>query len=450
MSCLASIAAALRSCMPCPAQPPSRHWMLADRVSESRAVPGQTINVKLNSIPTRDTRGRIGHVRGIYITANGQFTMAGSLNDAVTAHQLRSLFQAVMLEDITGHAYWPSLDGRDVLDDVYFRHWAQIQTPYLQSGSQDDAIGNLNVQSGLSPWVERDYGIPADVGIGTINRQIGFYAPLVTLGAGMNPLAGLIPVAALQRASGQGSLRFKLQTEIAGAPSGVQFDLVENGEGETGLDVWVDMVYLPALVSEGARTLESYILPDQQGILHNPEDTTEYVVIRYREEDQPGANFTGFEAVNNLNIFTLKVAGWSEIDGYSIQDFVRRGLLFAASERDSAQTRMNAGQDLPLMSQQAAGLANAGILLPYRQSTMGAAAGELNFKYGSFGGVTSVRYLHRTIACNEEQRADELAQAAGCDPCSNTVMCDGKGQPTAQRVMKNGTMLILDPQAAGA
>lgn len=443
--CVASIAAALRACMPCPAAPPTRHWILADRVSESRAQPGFTIDVRLQGVPARDSVGRIAHVRGIFIYANGQFACAAN-NAPVSAYQLRSLIQSIFLEDVTGHAFWASIDARTLLDDTFFRHWAGIDFPFLASGTQG---GNLSPYDATQ---DTDYGLPSfPNGNPTAEAELSFYHPLVTLGPGMNPLAGLLPLAALQRRSNQGSFRFKLGTQIAGAPSGVGFSGVLNGEGNAGLDVWLDVVYLPALAVDPAWNLDNYTLPDSSGILHKPEDASEHAIIRYFPEDVPGGNLSGQAACNLLDNLTLRIAGWTEMDGLSIQDARTRSLLFAASERDSALTRANAKQDLPwfVLGSQDASEITALVLVPYRQRGMGEAAGELNFKWSTMGGNSFVRYLHRTIGCNEKDRVNALAEAVSCDPCSKTIPTDAKGAPSSNGTTKS-TLLVLDPQARGA
>lgn len=443
-STCASIAAALRACLPCEAQPPSRRWVLADRVSSDRAQPGFQIDVRLQSVPARDSVGRIAHVRGIYINAQGKFTLDGG-NAAVTAYQLRSLFQALYLEDVTGHAFWPSIDARNILDDTFFRHFAHVNTPYLQAGIQGIA-GQLPFP--LGPTQTADAGIPANTG-GDVVIPMGLYAPLVTLGPGANPLGGLIPLAAIQRQSNQGAFRFRLATTVAGAPAGVAFTGVLNGQGTAGLDVWLDVVYLPALAVDPSWVLDSYTLPDSSGVLRRPESSTEHAWIRYYPDDQPAvqAPYTGQQACANLDIFTFVSAGFVEAPGLSLSDEITRTGLFLASERDSAQTRANAEQDLPLFSSDKEAIVpNALCILPYRQRGAGASKGSVEFKYGQLGGNQWVRYNHRTVDCNEVARAEELARAVGCDPCSRSAVTDGKGAVTSS-AKSNTTLLVMDPAA---
>ena len=439
--CVASIAAALRACMPCPAAPPTRHWILADRVSESRAQPGFTIDVRLQGIPARDSLGRIAHVRGVWINATGVFACAAN-NAPVTAYQLRSLIQSIFLEDVTGHAFWASIDARTLLDDVFFRHWAMLDFPYLATGTQGGALAPFDATQ------TADYGLPSfPNGDPAAQAPIGFYHPLVTLGPGMNPLAGLLPLAALQRRSNRGSFRFKLGTQIAGAPSGVGFTGVLNGEDNAGLDVWFDVVYLPALAVDPAWNLDNYTLPDSSGVLLRPEDATEHVQIRYFPEDSPGGVLTGQTACGNLDNLTLRIAGFTEMDGLSFADARARTFLFAASERDSALIRANAKQDLPLIEPVSGEVATL-VLVPYRQRGMGEASGELSYKWSTMGGNAFVRYLHRTIGCNEKERVNAIAEAVSCDPCSKTIPTDAKGAPSSNGTTKS-TLLVLDPQARG-
>ena len=101
MACQA-ITAAIRSATPCGAAPATRRWVLADQVSESRSQKGSLVQVDLSGVPARDSLGRIAHVRGFYVNAIGNFSRAAT-NAKVTGRQLRALFSALTLQDVTGH-----------------------------------------------------------------------------------------------------------------------------------------------------------------------------------------------------------------------------------------------------------------------------------------------------------------------------------------------------------
>jgi hypothetical protein len=62
------------------------------------------------------------------------------------------------------------------------------------------------------------------------------------------------------------------------------------------------------------------------------------------------------------------------------------------------------------------------------------------------GGNAFVRYNHRTVSCNEVDRAQTLADTVGCDPCSPSVMTDAQGKPT-QHGDTSGVLLVADPSA---
>lgn len=445
-SCVASIAAALAACMPCPAAPPSRDLVLADRVSESRSAPGMMVNVNLGSVDARDSLGRIAHVRGIYVKAVGAFTL-GAANDAVLAYQLRGLFSSLRLEDVTGHPYWPDIDARVILDDNWFRHWSDPTWPFLHTGTQDGAAPAF----AYGPTITADFGIPANLGAGAITRDCSWYAPLTTLGPGGNPLAGLIPLVALQKNSNSGSLRFRLLTVIPGSPAGVTLDNFLDGEGNVGLDVWLDVVYLPSLIVGPAYQLDSYTLPDFNGILHNPQDATELAVMRFFPEDSPnGGAFAGRDAAANVGTWNLDVAGQNAMPGMSIEDAMMRMAQYENWERDSANIRSNARQSLPLIDYGATPndpttwAPQAMVLIPYRQRGFGEAAGEITFKWANASGAF-FRYMQRTVGCNEADRAAAFARAASCDPCARAVMVDARGNPTDAGTTK-GTLVIADPK----
>jgi hypothetical protein len=435
--------------MPCPAAPPTRKWVQADQISADRASPGRKVDVRLNSVPARDTLGRIAHVRGIYLQATGIFS-TDRQNDPVSAHQLRGLFQSIFLQDVSGHTYLPSIDGRDLGDDVYFRHWSRIQLPVLFAGRQTPGLltPDTFAQFPYTPDKVQDYGIPqAFVSAGpSFGVPLSIYFPFSTLGPGLNPLAGLIPLAALQRSSNQGSFRFSVLSQIPGNPSGVNFLSLTDENGEPGMSVWLDIVYLPALAVDPAWVLDRYTLPElRSGVLRNPEDTTEHVWIYPHEEDK-------FDP-NDLTGITLTVASSVEMTALTKNEALLRQALFS-QERDSALVRMNYAQSLPSVSgaipETGEPLVTGVLLLPYRQRGTGPASGAIEYKIANVGGTnTFLPFVHRTVSCNTADRAAAMAEAVSCDPCAKAVVTDAKGSPVGAGAMKNGTMLILDPKATG-
>jgi len=446
-TCPASIAAAIRNCDACPATPPSRGLVLMDRVSESRAQPGMMVQVNTSGPLPRDSRGRIAHVRGLLIVASASISVP-NLTGKLDAPDVRSVYQAIRLEDTTGHVYLPDLDGRDLLDDVYFRHGVRRDLLALQTGTEAGS---------WKPSITVSNGISANATGVTVLTQVdaSLYFPLTTDRPGADPLAGLIPLVALQRRGGNGSFRFKLSTSFpaygaaAAQPTVTGF---ENGEGFAGLDVYFDIVWLPALAVGPTWQLDSYTLPDTSGSYNEPDAGTEYLAMRYRIEDAPnGQVVSGPTAVGNVGTWTVDVGGETVLPGMSLSDMKIRQQFFAASDMESATSTATAKQDLPLWANGSEILpdagqmtANAMVILPYRQRGSGEASGRIGYKYASVSG-DFFRYLQRTVDCNEAKRVAAFAAAVGCDPCAKATMLDNTGNPV-QGGTARGTVLVVDPR----
>lgn len=420
MSCNAaySLGAALRSCGVCSPMPPARKWVLADRVTQDRCQPGMEVQVRLDGVPATDTLGRKAHVRGILFNATAVNDIPGATNDAVSGYNMRSIWQALFLEDTSGHQYWQALDGRTILDDQWFRFYRLCQFPTLWFGAEGAPF----------PTISSDQGIPANAGAGTIDRSVTLYAPLARpAGVEGSPLEGLIPLAALQRV-GAGALRVRIATEYAGSPSGVAFQSlqVDNLDGTTraGMDVWLDVVYLPAFVIDAAWALREYTLSDQSGILRFPDQLTEYAHIRYFPEDtSPGSLYSGQGLAAAHNGITLRVAGFTEMGGFQLGDAITRMVQTIASDIDSAIITGNAQQAVPMADVN--GNITQLFLLPNRPRDV-AAAGPINYEYAERDAIFT-RYVHRVVRCHTEQRGEKLADALQCNPCS-TFGTNGNGK----------------------
>jgi hypothetical protein len=396
------------------------------------------------SVPARDSIGRIAHVRGFYVNAFGNFTRAAT-NAKVTGRQLRALFYALTLQDVTGHTYWPSIGARDVMDDTWFRHSQNIGFPVMQAGKQTVAAAS-GFTNGISPAIDMDYGIPAQTSgtPGDYITDISFYAPLTTLGAGSNPLAGLIPLAALQKRSGQGSFRFNIATGLPAVgkepATGITFNYTYNGLGAKGLDVWLDIVYLPAAAIGPTWVLDSYTLPNQSGVLNYSDATTEHCHLRYHSEDIPGAAIgPGYSAVAAIDNITVTTAGFVDASGLQKQHADIRAHL-NLMERDSAQTRMNAGQDLPTVGSD--GYIQFLPIVAYKPRGMGAVKGAIQFQFGDAGGNTLFRFLHRTVNCNQKEHAQAMMDATQCPGSSEVIPTDAMGNPSANG-QSNGVLLVV-------
>lgn len=400
---------AMRSCGICPPAPPTSNWVLVDRMDSSRAFPGSTVQVRLGNVPAVDSMGRNAHIRGFMIEGFGRFTTVDD-NVAITAYQLRSLYQAMYLQDVTGWNYWNAIDGRNILDDHYFRWWQNLNFPYIQFGTQGPQRPTVTADvTGTAT------GIPADTTPGTANYDISLYCPLSRpRGVEGSPLEGMIPLASLQRA-GLDAFRFRLGTAPLGTVTGNTLVEFRQRDGTSvGLTVWADVVYLDGFVIDAPYQLDSYTLTELSGVLRNPERTTEYAWIRHYPEDAPGGT-TGQGAVRDLSGISLTIGGFLQFGGFTFTDFLTRQLKEAMSVADGALSRNNAAQELPMLN--SSGLALAGMLQGIR-SRESAAKGPLNFTYQSRSTGAYTRYLHRTVSCHTEDRGAQLADALDCDPCA--------------------------------
>lgn len=457
------LGAALRSCQTCPPAPPTRNIILADRVDASRCQPGMLVGVRLDGIPMTDSKGRFAHVRGIFFSAKAHFAITADSeanSDAVLAYQIRALFGNLCLQDNCGHYYWQAIDGRDVLDDVWFRHWSQQTVGYLHYGVQGAQAPNIVADNGLAAYAANQADVEVDASM---------HIPLVTYGG--SPFEGLIPLGLLQR-GGYQSLRFRVEptlpaqsnstgTAAPAAPTGVAFDHFTRPDGSEGMDIWLDIVYLPSLVIDARWNVNTYPLPDMQGLLQNPQDTTEYAIIRYHSEDSAQSTeqtpVYAQQLAQSYDGITLEVAGFSVMDGLQAQDAATRMGLFYATAPNGAWARDNAAQDLPMWEGGAFADPSAAlciVLLPMRQRAT-APSGPVNFRYANRT-CAFTRYLHRTVACHDTARAQKVARTLRCSPCEAIYPVDGQGRivdsprsTSPVLVVPRGTATMMAPSELG-
>lgn len=428
MSCRSIVDAALAQCMGCPPKGPSSpDWFLVDRVTGSRATLGSRVDVDLSTAPERTLDGKYMHVRGIYLYATATYTLADASTGAVLARALRGLWQSIRLTDVTGHTYLPDIDGRDLLDDQYFRFGQRLQWPTTQAGDQVIA-GN---DSPTGPDITNDYGIAANLGAGTQTRAVGLYIPFTT--PHLDPLSGLIPVSALKNADG-GALSFNLRSTIPGSPTDVSLTSIANTVGAAGLDVFLDLVPLDALVDGGAWGFDSYLLQSASGKLRHEDQATEYAMLRFRTDDNFGGTNDatyGYEGqATDVDVFNLTVAGApTPMTGWDKRYAFFRSMMGYAENPRSAIARMNAANDLPLSKAGASTVLLCQTLLPYRPVGFGAVAGVVSYSFGSIGSLTNLRIMQRIRKCTTGARLEAIARAAKCQVTSAQAL-PVRGKPS--------------------
>lgn len=433
------IGMALRACGVCSPTPPIGNWVIADQIDGSRAHPGGQVQARWQNgtTPARDSQGRIGHIRGLWFRGYVNLVVDGATNDAVTAYQLRSLWQAMTLESVAGWQYLSDVDGRTLLDDVYFRHGGNIGWGQLQAGVQALPLPQITINGGL----------PANVGAGTYPIEFSVYFPLTTLGAGRSQFKGMIPLAAIQRWK-NGGLRWRMGSVIAGNPAGVQVGdtdaqipgfLQPTHPDQAGVELWVDIAYLPTVVVDSYWQVDYYPLAEFNAILANPDRRTEYAVLRHRPEDGNEEVPNGQALAALYEQMTLQVSGFDIFAGENNLFIRDRGLAFMMRQKDSALNRLNAAQELPLVDA-ATGDPLALIWLPYA-TREASAAGDIAYRINTHPGIQEVPWLHRTDACHNGMRAAKTVRATRCGPCVSRSPVvgednDGTIKPNEPMVLK--------------
>jgi hypothetical protein len=413
-----SLGAAMRGVNVCKAKPLSRNFVLADHVDSTRCLPGSVCQIDLSGVPNRDSRGRIAHVRGIFIAAQAEVTL-GATNEAVSAYDLRGLFGSIELTDSTGWKYFDTLDGRTILDDQYFRAGSMLQYPVLRYGAQGAFV----------PAQTSDNGIPVNDGAGDATFGVSLYMPLHNPRSG-NPSEGLIPLALIQDL---GALRFSVQSVIPGAPTGVTFNELQyiDGTDNPGLDVWLDVVYLDGAVVDAPWQLSCYTMTNDSGMLRYPGRETEYCWLRYFTEDTFGANppisGNGQSLAQSMEGLTLSVAGFQVFGGFRNVDAVLRMRWFTGTDIDGSWLDNNASRDLPVMTSGAVPLAL--LLMPWRPRGHGPAGG-IEIKAQSRT-PSAFRFVHRTVTCHDAGRAEKISRAVGLKAGCACVGTNAKGEQTA-------------------
>lgn len=448
----ARLDAAIRTCQRCEPIGPSPNWVEIDRIDSSRAQPGQDVFVRTDGYQCQDQFRRYWHVRGIRINVRLLYT-AGATNDAVSAYQLRGLLEAFYLEDNSGFNYLGgSIDGRDLLDDTWLRHWAHQQTAYLQTG----------VQGYPRPSILVDEGIPANVGAGQHQVDISIDFPLVTRRKGASKYEGLIPLGMLQL-EGYQSLRFRLRDSFLlqsdgvvqppVAPAGLTIDgyinpVAGNTFGSStveGISVWFDLVALPSLVRHKWQ-IQNERYSDQQGRLAHPERVTRYAVVRFKPEDDAapdGSAIAGQPLAGELSNIEADVAGTVFMKSLTAKQALARFMQMYGAETEGALVRNNAAQDLPVIQNTGDNAENPLIivLLPFRP-TEACGAGGINYDFGT-DPLSYVRFLHRTDVCLGQADADSMEETFRCSPCRSICSMGTNGMPMPG--LKSNAPLVIVP-----
>ncbi len=356
----------------CGVRAPIVRRILADRVSvTSRMAAGQQVNFRLDSVPNRDSHQRIAHLIGFEIQGTLRLATTDTTNDAVPAYSCMAKLGNIFLEDVSGHQSLAAVDGRNLIDDRYFRNLS---------------AGLLGVGCA---------GLAADVGAAQNNDlDWRLFFPFTPMQGG---LRGAIPLKAVKD---RGESAFR--ATVASLPD-TYTNVTDSGFTGT-VNVFAIVAYLPAMLADSGWQLESYTEDDTSGRLRHADRMHEYIVIRPYESDS-NIDLTGYAGV------TVQAGNDTIVSAYTSNNMSERDLLVLYSDLDS---------DLP-----SAGIndnSNGAVqLIPRAKSRKAMAAGPVTYNYATRADSTT-RYLHRTVLCQNAHRMTELGRSVmGCSPTPDKV-----------------------------
>lgn len=412
---------------------PARNLILADRIDvATRAAPGQVVQGRLNSIPLVDNRNRIAHVTGIHLRGTVQVDAVGaSMPGPYPARKLAGLFENIFIEEVGGHQYLASVTGQDVIDDCFARGYRVPMPP------------EMGILGGVIPAADAtDLQIPIQLYFPFTRRD--WHGPL---------LEGCVPLAALT-CRGEQAFRFRIGTALPPDASGLTYD------GFVGtIQMWVEVVYLPALYISRPWQYESYTLTDLAGSLRHCERCHEYVWIRKHWQDDAGSlDVAGYEGL------TLQVDGQTIFSGLDQNELNQRTRYFARTDPDSEANSWARWDEvatvpgignLPLDEVYLLGADAIGqqkqaiILLPQTRRFEGAGCGLVTYQISSRGSDTNTRFLHRTVQRQTRQRAAAFRGSLGLPP-SPAVAVDQNGNVSTMPSPDSSIVVVPENLSPGS
>lgn len=360
--------------------------VIADRIPvASRAQIGQTVNVKMDGVPSRDASGRIAHVVGFDLRGTHHVSVpsGSSLTLVERSYAAAARIANIFLEDATGHMPLAGLpDGRALINDVYARHYRVPMGPGVVPEPVGVDAGTLDDPSGT---------------------EFAIYFPFTPLDQAT--LRGAIPLSAL-KARGEGAFRFDIQS-LTGAA-------VDNGMSGT-LTVRLHLVYLSSLYADSGWQLEHYTQDDTSGALRHSDRRHEYIALRrYPNPFAIPDSFAedGYQGITVQTGSDVVVAAHSSDEMLARADSLRMSALDARPGEQAAWFDPNGNLGGPLFYQPDP---DAFVPLIGRARTRRAmAAGPVTYNYAARS-ASNTGYLHRTVLCQSERRISEITRAQfGC------------------------------------
>lgn len=403
------VRAAVRGQRMCRSSKSSRRWRLIDRADASRASPGMEFRLRGEwGEPT--AAGRVQHVRALHLSAWAEFELDADFIGPVSAYDLRSLWRSIRLQLSTGQVLLENLEGRQILDDHYFR-----------TGAQANLVNRLHfgVQGGVQPEITHDMGIEEGAQ-GTVRVPISLTIHLADPSpmSGRAALRDIVPTRLLQ-GDGDTGLSIQLASQLPGHITGAKLTGIFAGAREgarRGIDVWAEVVELPGAVAKSFSRLVQWTDTMQSGTLKGlpPAARIIYCALRYLPED--ALQMGQVESpINAHSAITVEADGVLYIPAYSPEDAATQTLLEEWS-RLGAERLNNAALSLPLFDKEGM---QALYLLPPRDR-QAAPVAPISYSFQRSGGVPFSRYLARVVEPVTPELAARTAKAledqCGCAP----------------------------------
>lgn len=431
-----SINEALRDCGACVATGAQRNWVLLQRADQTYASPNNPTTMQLGA-PAIDAQGRIAHLRALAFVGQASVTTAPGAT-AISAYNLRGgVFTQMFLNDISGWNFVEGIDARSILDEIFTRHYGKRAGFFGREHS-----AGLAGQPRL-PAIGQDEGV--GIAVGTALYDVSFPITFTRLDAEGNPLEGLITLSSLQLSQQGGvRLRFGSTASLPGAPAGQTLNGYVRYDGSAGMDLWGDVVYIPAVIADEPWAITHNVMQQQDGNLPYGERRTEMLALRYLPEDAP--LMAGQALVQQCTGITMMVGGNAFIPGFTQQDMLTRTLLFAGSAPYGSHVTDNAALDLPIIDPSVGGSgATIQLMLPFAPREL-SAAGTISIQ-AQTRTPTFWRWLQRTVKCPTgdfvSKRAAMIYRAAQCGPCGGVFGSTPRGEKTPKMSMNRP--LILQP-----
>lgn len=387
----------------CGPKGPTRRYYLADRIdAATRMTAGQVVRAKFDGAPLRDTKGRIAHVTGFSLIGTLRLTTTTTTNEAVPGYQTLAKFSNFFLEDVSGWQYFSgNVDGRNLIDDVFMRNLRLT----------DRGVGSD--------------GLEADVGTAQANDiTIRLHHEFTPQDAFNPSLRGAIPLKALTDKTD--ALRFTV-----GALPESYTGVTDSGFQGT-FELWLHLVYLDSMLAEPGWQLEYYQQTDTSGRLRHADRMHEYIAVRPMPEDDGSRDLSGYAGITVQNGDDVVVKSYSASDMNNMRENVFSTDIYSRPS------------DLPQLLTETI---QYFMLVPRSRTKRGMPSGVVTYQYTSRSDSTT-DYLHRTVACQNGNRAKELTRSVfGCqgdvDKVVDAVPVNDRGQPTTTAVDPGATLVVV-------